>query len=79
MARQKSVVLTPAEKKTALKEAKSELKEAKVYIKTVQGSIKAAEAAFKKEIKELNKDFTIASGVAERVQRRINDLTMAPA
>jgi multidrug resistance efflux pump len=79
MARQKSVILTPAEKKAALKNAKEDLKAAKATAKAAQSAVKLAQAAFKKEIKELEKAFTVASGVAQRIQRQIEGLAATNA
>jgi multidrug resistance efflux pump len=75
MARQKSVVLTPAEKKVALKDAKEELKVAKNTAKEAEAAIKTANAAFKKEIKALEGKRIEATQTLEKLKERIDRLS----
>ena len=76
MARTKSVVLTPAERKAALIEARAALKEAKTAVKAHKAEVKAYTAQRNKEEKAHTKTAKELESALRAAQNKVDSLTV---
>lgn len=75
MARKSSVVLTPAEKKEAVKTAKAALKEAQAALKIIAGEGKTRAKTRAAEDKDFDKRVLAAEKVLAAAQAQVDALT----
>lgn len=79
MARNKSVILTPAEKKAAVSTAKDAVKSAKARLALVNKARKALDSEFAKAVKASDKDLAAAQKALTSAEAELLKLDPPPA
>lgn len=79
MSRQKSVVLSPADKKALAAEVKGNIKTAKAALKELEDQQKALDKKFAADTKALIKPIAAATKALQALEAKHAELTAAPA